>query len=68
MTKLSKAQLAILRRMAEGEIIPSYRRGVRMYTLQVLERQGFICDTKPCWRWKYYTITPVGRAYLEGLK
>ena len=63
--KLSKTQLAILRRTNEGETIPWHARGVRMNTLWALERRGLIRDSKAHWMGGYYVITPAGRAYLE---
>lgn len=65
MTKLSPAQLAILRRMGEGERIALMMKGIRHDTLFSLARRGLIEDMKPDWAGGVYTITPAGRAYLE---
>ena len=76
MTKLSKAQLAILRRMGEGHILriggmgywswnqaPYLGKGIRRDTVMKLWRLGLTEDYGDYS--EKYRITPAGRAYLE---
>lgn len=65
MTKLSPAQVAILRRMGEGEEVGKWSYGIRVDSLWSLQRQGFIEDVGPSWGPGHYRITPAGQAYLE---
>ena len=65
MTKLSQAQLGILRRMGQGEEIGIWTKGERIDSLWKLWREGLIEDIGPSWAGGHYRITPAGRAYLE---
>lgn len=80
MTKLSKAQLAILRRMGEGGVLEyaggyvdrhAWRAGggprLNRTGIQTLQNLGLVKATP--WRWWgwSYNLTPAGRTYLEEL-
>jgi len=78
MTKLSKTQLAILKRMGEGGELEYVGKpldrfvwaGVSMPRLNkrgihILEDLGLIEARNKYWWGNTYTITPAGRAYLE---
>ena len=67
MTKLSKAQVAILRRMANDEDIGWFSKGVREATLDTLRELGFIRPIEAYWKGGRCIITPAGRAYLEAI-
>ena len=78
MPKLSKTQLAILRRMGEGDVLrtkwprdyqwdrePQEARGVRRATIVALWNRGRIGLTPSVKGQTGWGITPAGRAYLE---
>lgn len=67
MTKLTPAQLAILRRMEKGEEISLCAKGIRVDTLWILQRRGIIEPIRQDWCGSVFGITPAGRAYLEEL-
>lgn len=79
MTKLSPAQVAILRRMADGECLLQggpyslfcwqiqWNTGPRTDSVDKLSAAGFIVAIKHEQWYRAWIITPAGRAYLEGL-
>ena len=79
MERLSKTQLAILRRMGEGAVVQWVDVPVNAYfwegstvmnnprpqSMEVLIRYDFVAPHLEPWWGRIYTITPAGRAYLE---
>ena len=77
--ELSKAQLAILRRMAEGIMVEWVDMPVNAYfwqgstevnnprpqSMEMLMRHDFVAPHLEPWWGRVYTITLTGRAYLE---
>lgn len=82
MTKLSPAQLAILRKFGEGDKLCEMRGmtvhffwfgeydgpGINYKTVYKLHQLGLIGPIEDDWKSRVYAITPAGRAYLEGLE
>lgn len=81
MTKLSPAQVAILKRMAEGGMLEYVGEPIDRFawegggmprlnrrSVHVLQDLGLIKVKNDHWWGELYIITPAGQAYLEGLE